>query len=1095
MHTYTHTHTHTRVHTHTQFFLHIVLLGATPFTCASASSTNSDELPCTSSENSPEPTHCHGNSHKSASMENKNGVMVMSNAPKSAPPLSSQHDKLHSFSSSPSNSDTREDSVTPVQGNQHSDPEGTLKRHSSTPVQGVIKCVSADSSPSMQRVTSISLFVSSKSRPPSQHQVTLLQHPAVDDDDMMATQSAPNILSTIDDHDSLTPITDHDDRSAESSTTPTATATTGDLFYNDNSSHPDCSDTSSDSEISSINDIPVLVKSTADLDEQQNQQIRRRHSQTVSVKHSASDHCLLERTTSPSDAARKRHSDILAETPNDGILYSTGSEPVVSKPHISSSDLNLSSNDDLDLADSTDTLDELYEKQSDDGLDDLIQYERRGQRSGSRPRSAEISHVALHAKMKQMHAISSTPHSTVLRKVYSSSTIDDFHATQSITTSFRSHNKLHPKLVEEMYSVDESVDTKTFQSKIGISKPKKFHPVSRNNSDVTGLKKQTSHVSVKRSASAVSDSGYPKGDRMLSRDSKDYSSSQESSTLSLRGSSSGAVPMLPPSPLISNITPVELSAPSHTKRRSGTLSPSIPMLPAEDEEPVENVLSQPSIAGIMQSRKPMLNCDPEIESSLDRPPSYMEAMAASQKSHPKKTDNKTNLKRAQTMMAEESSHRKFWFKKKDKEKKKKSSATVKASKPTTSSSTTPSSSTQSKATTYPRPNSASSNYVNAQEEGGNLNQSAEAGNVFTAKQVNQRQSTHRMEVKSIHFSSTVSPTERRVVAPASGGDNEQEVNGSPHAGASQSQPTASTSSSNLQSSRSDLSEPPRKSKSSSELYEAEKETISNNIDTSVEEDESVMRAQEVESVTKTFLSFPELWPDHHDSAVWSDNVPPKVLSKMNKSERDRQAVIYELIQTENHILVAIQILLIVFKRSFQEGLKLPEEIVEQMFPHLEPLLALTQEFYRKLRQRQTEAHNHVIDRIGDILVDHFTGDKGDEVAKVYGAFCSRQLRALDIYREQNKVKRFQKLASSFANTQFCQRRNYPEFITLLAQRITKYPNFLARLSKKTDPKHCDAKDLELALTHSEKVWWLTKIVSNKLFDLGIVFRSLHRLTK
>ena len=1065
-----HTHTHTHTHTQRYLFLHVVLLGATEFTCASASSTNSDELPCTSSENSPEPSHRHGNSHKSASMENKNGVMMMSNVPKSAPPLSSQHDKLYdssllpsqsvncrhptsSLSSSPSNSDTREDSVTPVQANQYSDQEGALKHQSSTPVQVVTKCASADSSPSMQRVTSISLFVS-KSRPPSQHQVTLLQHVAVEDDDMMATQSAPNILSSIDDHDSLTPITDHDDRSAESSTTPTATATTVNLFYNDNSSHPDCSDSSSDSEVSSINDIHVDIKSTADLDEQQNQQTRRRHSQTVSVKHSASDHCLLERTI-PNDP-RKRLSDIVVENRNDGILYSTGSEPVVSKPHISSSDFNLSSTDDMDLADSTDTLDELYEKQSDDGGDDMIQYEQHTKHSGGRPRSADISHVTLHAKMKQMHAISSTPHSTVLRKVYSSSTIDDFHATQSMTTSFRSHNKLHPKLVEEMYSVDETMATKTFQSKIGISKPKKFHPVSRNNSDVTGLKTQASHVSVKRSASAVSDSGYPKSERMLSRDSKDYSSSQESSTLSLRGTNSGAVPLLPPSPLISNITPVELTAPSHTKRRSGTLSPSMPMLPAEDEEPVENVLSQPSIAGIMQSRKPMVNCDPEIESSLDRawPPSYVEAPAASQKSHPKKTDNKTNLKRAQTMMVEESSHRKFWFRnKKDKEKKKKNSATVKVNKTTNSTSST-----------YPRPNSASSHYINAQEEGGNPNQPPEAGNVLPVKQVNQRQSTQRMEVKSIHFSSTGSPSEQLVSA---GGDNEQEVKGSPRAGASQ--PTTSTSSSNLQSSKSDHSEPPRKSRSSTELYETEKETISNNIDASIEEDESVIRAQEVESVTKTFLSCTELWPDHHDNAIWSDNVPAKILSKMNKSERDRQAVIYELIQTENHILVAIQILLIVFKRSFQEGLKLPEEIVEQMFPHLEPLLALTQEFYHKLRQRQTEAHDHVIDRIGDILVDHFTGDKGDEVAKVYGAFCSRQLRALDIYREQNKVKRFQKLANSFANTEFCQRRNYPEFITLLAQRITKYPNFLARLSKKTDPKHCDAKDLGLALTHSEKV--------------------------
>ena len=1026
-------------------------------------------------------------------MEKKNGVM-MTNVPKTVSPSQlndssiplQPHNCTNSLSTSP---DTREDSVTPVQVNQYPDQEGTLKRQSSTP-----KSASAESSPSMHRVTSISLYVKSpKSRPPSQHQATLLQQQVVESDDIMETQSAPNLFASLDDHDSLTTIIDRDDDARDAdSTTPTATTTINDITYNDNSSQPECTDTSSDSEVSSINDIHVLVKNNDLKEQHEQQQILRRHSQqAISVKHSASDHCLLERATSPTNAARKRHSDILGEGPSESILYSTGSEPVVSKPHISSSDFNWSSNDEyLDFADSTDTLDELYEKQSDDGRDGMFQYQQHGEHSGGRPLSAEISHMALETKIRQMHmyahGLASSQHSAI-RKVHSSSDIDNINVMKSVA-AFRSDNKLHPKLVEEMYSVPESEaklshsypsgaaslhvagsgDKVNFLSKMGISKTKKSHPVSRNNSDVTGLKKQASHVSVKRSASAASDSAYTAGDRLLSRDSKDYPSSQESSTLSLRGSGSGGAPLLPPSPLIAKVTPMELN-PQPYKRRSGTLSPSIPRLPAEDEEPVENVMSQPSIAGIMQARKPMVHCDPEIESSLDRP--LTEIPPATQKAQ-KKGDNKTNLKRAQTMVAAESEgsqSRKFWnFRTKHKQKKK-YAATVKVTNKTSS--------------TYPRPSSASSNYspggVNTLEEGNTSNQSTESetSNVFPVKQVNQRQSGNRMEVKSIHFSPTVSPTDRTVTATAGAA-----VGDSEHTGASQPKAAISTSSSNLHTPKMDLTEPPRKSRSSGELYESEKEALGNTVDTSVEEDESSTRAQEDESVVKSFSAYPELHPDHHDNAVWSDNVPPKVLSKLNKSERDRQAVIYELVQTENHILVALQILLIVFKKSFQEELKLPEEILEQMFPHLEPLLALTQEFYRKLKQRQDEAQNHVIDCVGDILVDHFTGDKGDEVAKVYGAYCSRQLRALDIYREQNKVKRFQKLATSFANTQVCQRRNYPEFITLLAQRITKYPHLVARLSKKTDPKHHDAKDLELALTHSVKVW-CNSCVPLKLFIL------------
>ena len=247
-----------------------------------------------------------------------------------------------------------------------------------------------------------------------------------------------------------------------------------------------------------------------------------------------------------------------------------------------------------------------------------------------------------------------------------------------------------------------------------------------------------------------------------------------------------------------------------------------------------------------------------------------------------------------------------------------------------------------------------------------------------------------------------------------------------------------------------------------QLYESEKEI-------SIEEDESLIRAQEDELVARKYAAYPELHSDHHDNAVWLDNVPPQVLSKLSKSERDRQAIIYELVKTENQILVAIQILLIVFKKMFQEELKLPEEIVEQMFPHLEPLLALTQEFYYKLKQRLDEARNHVVDHIGDILLEHFTADEGYKVAKVYGAFCSRLRHALDVYQEQNKNKKFKKTVKLFANMQVCQGRSYPEFITLLAQRITEYPHLIAQLCKNTDSKHRDAKGLELALTHSVKV--------------------------
>jgi len=1073
--------------------------GTKVYSCASTSSTNSDDL-TSSEDNSPEPKRLHHHIHK-GTKDSKNGVTVSSSSAgisfQRKPQLNSAAQQFinskatRSSSTSPVSPDMREDSVTPVQFYQiPSDQDGTLKakRQTSTPASignsSKSAPASVDSSPSVKRVTSISVYVSSKKTSPSPSRSVMPEkHHDLSDDDLMKTQSAPDILSPEKNKSSTT---DEGDKSLDDGVEEASKRIGGTDTYSDAMLG---SDSSSDSEISSIDDIHLSMHSTTSTDskDQNSDQPLRRPSQN-SVKHSVSDHCLLDRATSPVDPARKRLSDIpkmVEDVP--GLLYSSGSEPVVSRPHISSSDLNLSSTEEYtDIGDSTDTLDDLYAMQQavymrhqggGRSSEYIVRYRpSSAQPHGNRPRSADITHCIMDPKSRRVHAISS-PHAVALRKVYSSSNIDDFRTAQSITP-FRSHNRLHPKLVEEMQDGEERLSysyppklQRTGSGGSFFSKLKnKKYPVTRNHSDVSGLKKQPGHVAlVKRSASAASDSSYAE-ERSSIRENTDYSTPPfDSSSLSMTPSSRAAgVALLPPSPLISNITPVESTSVAY-HRKSGTLSPPVPILPAEDEEPVENVMSQPSIAGIMQSRKPLLQCDPEIESSLDRNSATWTAHRhppeAPHKGH-KKDKKEVSLKRAQTMSSEhESTHKKFGGifsrKAKDKPKRQRSPATVKLPK-----SNNPSSAT------YPRPNSSSANYsssegVNVQDEVTKpVGSDGAYGNVFPTKRANPRQ-TSRGDIRSIHFPPTLSPEEIHEKAATAGDcDTEQQRHAMPL------RPSKiSASSTSILPPKTDSAEQ-RKTRSSSELlYESEKETATVFDNSLEEEEEAMVRNQEDESVAKVFSSMPELFPDH-DSPDWADNVPAAVLSKLSKVEKDRQAVIYELIQTENHILVALQILLIMFKKSFQDQLKLPEDILEQMFPHLDPLLVLTKEFYRKLKQRQDEATNCVVDRIGDVLVEHFTGEKGDEVASVYGAFCSRQLRALDIYREQIKVKRFHKLATSFTNSKVCQRRNYPEFITLLAQRITKYPHLLDRLHRKTDLKHADAEDLELALTHSVKVYVL-----------------------
>uniref|UniRef100_A0A8C4ZB99 A-kinase anchor protein 13 n=1 Tax=Gadus morhua TaxID=8049 RepID=A0A8C4ZB99_GADMO len=197
---------------------------------------------------------------------------------------------------------------------------------------------------------------------------------------------------------------------------------------------------------------------------------------------------------------------------------------------------------------------------------------------------------------------------------------------------------------------------------------------------------------------------------------------------------------------------------------------------------------------------------------------------------------------------------------------------------------------------------------------------------------------------------------------------------------------------------------------------------------------------------------------------WSATVDKKFLKLHKKDEVKRQDVIYELFQTELHHVRTLRIMSEVYYKGLQKELQLDTQTLEKVFPMLDDLLETHTHFLTLLLERkrfsQVEGRgpsSFLIDSIGDILVNQFSGCNADRMKKVYGKFCSRHNEAVNLYKELHaKDKRFQALIKRLMSSSIVRRLSIPECVLLVTQRITKYPVLIQRIlqhTKDTDEDH------------------------------------------
>ncbi|XP_072284764.1 rho guanine nucleotide exchange factor 2 [Pyxicephalus adspersus] len=185
---------------------------------------------------------------------------------------------------------------------------------------------------------------------------------------------------------------------------------------------------------------------------------------------------------------------------------------------------------------------------------------------------------------------------------------------------------------------------------------------------------------------------------------------------------------------------------------------------------------------------------------------------------------------------------------------------------------------------------------------------------------------------------------------------------------------------------------------------------------------------------------------------WSLAVDNNYLQQHKKDVMKRQDVIYELIQTEVHHVRTLKIMTNIFRKGMVEDLQMDPALVQKMFPCVDELSDIHIRFLIQLLERRKDSlasdsnKNFVINKLGDILINQFSGTNAEHMKKSYTEFCSQHQKAVKLYKELfSRDKKFQQLIRKMTRSQLLRRHGVPECILLVTQRITKYPVLIDRI--------------------------------------------------
>ncbi|KAK1327870.1 hypothetical protein QTO34_012779 [Cnephaeus nilssonii] len=148
-----------------------------------------------------------------------------------------------------------------------------------------------------------------------------------------------------------------------------------------------------------------------------------------------------------------------------------------------------------------------------------------------------------------------------------------------------------------------------------------------------------------------------------------------------------------------------------------------------------------------------------------------------------------------------------------------------------------------------------------------------------------------------------------------------------------------------------------------------------------------------------------------------------------------------------------------------------QQMVEKLFPCLDELISIHSQFFQRILERKKESlvdkseRNFLIRRMGDVLVNQFSGENAERLKKTYGKFCGQHNQSVNYFKDlYTKDKRFQAFVKKKMSSAVVRRLGIPECILLVTQRITKYPVLFQRILQCTKDNEVEQEDLAQSLS-------------------------------
>ncbi|XP_078097395.1 A-kinase anchor protein 13-like isoform X2 [Mustelus asterias] len=234
---------------------------------------------------------------------------------------------------------------------------------------------------------------------------------------------------------------------------------------------------------------------------------------------------------------------------------------------------------------------------------------------------------------------------------------------------------------------------------------------------------------------------------------------------------------------------------------------------------------------------------------------------------------------------------------------------------------------------------------------------------------------------------------------------------------------------------------------------------------------------------------------------WSLVVDNNFVCQQKKDAIKRQDVIYELMQTEMHHLRTLKIMSEIYSKGMTKELQFETSTVERIFPCLEDLIDIHTQFLNRILEKKKESlaansdRNFFIKKIGDILMNQFSGPSAERMKKTYGKFCGQHNDAVNFCKELlAREKKFQAFVRKKMSSSIVRRLGIQECILLVTQRITKYPVIVQRIIQHTKENDDDHADLIKALAMIKEV---IAAVDNKVseYEKKTRLQEIHSRTE